>query len=121
MGACRILDGVGKILSEYMEKFGGVCRIFGGVRGIFEGFVGKLYIEFHHTHSLCRRTRTALGPLHVTMCATLLWLIKTSRRWGLAGWEGLQTGQAGMDGKVGGWQGGMALLVGWLAGWLECL
>ena len=84
-------------------------RIFGGARWIFEKVLVKLHIEVHHTHSLLRRTRTALAPLNVRDAVVAEENGQGGRMGGLAG-------RLGRLGTWGGWPGRLAGRVFWLAG-----
>ena len=57
-GVRRILDGVRRIFEGVHRILEGFCRILDGVCRILEGDARK---RAPHTHSLCRRMRTALA------------------------------------------------------------
>ena len=81
-----------------------VYSITGMLCGIFEGFLGKLHIEFQHTHthSLLRRLRTALGPLNVrdAVVADADWQGGRSVGWAVWWLAGSNGGKGWMVGRV---------------------
>ena len=102
-GVRRISDGVRRMLD-------GVCRILEGVARLLAP----------HTHSLCRRARTAHARRNASDAVVAEEAGKTALECRPAGWGG---GQGGVAGRVGwrAWSGGrpgrVAGRVGRRAGW----
>ena len=82
MGVHRIFGCIRRILME-------ACSISGMLCGIFEGFLGKLHIEFHHTHTQpSQEDEDSTGYSHVrdAVVADADWQGGRLRLGGSVGW-----------------------------------